>query len=162
MINISASVANPNKDYEIENPADDSISSLAFSPASIQANYLVSGILNISDVVNYFNLGILVLQWLLSNFNVNLIGTLFLHVPLCWLWEGNRSGGDEWFIIFKKITYSFTIANRYWILCLLGSWDNNVRCWEIDNTGKSIPKAQQTMQGPILDVCWHDDGSKVC
>ena len=44
---------------------------------------------------------------------------------------------------------------------LLGSWDNNVRCWEIDNTGKSIPKAQQTMQGPILDVCWHDDGSKV-
>ncbi len=27
--------------------------------------------------------------------------------------------------------------------------------------GKSMPKAQQTMQGPILDVCWHDDGSKV-
>ena len=45
LFNISASVANPNKDYEIENPADDSISSLAFSPASIQANYLVSGIL---------------------------------------------------------------------------------------------------------------------
>lgn len=80
----TASVANPNKDYEIENPSDDSISCLSFSPASIQSNYLVSG-----------------------------------------------------------------------------SWDNNVRCWEIDNTGKSIPKAQQTMQGPILDVCWHDDGSKV-
>ena len=46
-------------------------------------------------------------------------------------------------------------------LLLAGSWDNNVRCWEIDNTGKSIPKAQQTMAGPILDVCWHDDGSKV-
>eukprot|EP00088_Acartia_fossae_P012108 TRINITY_DN1620_c0_g1_i3.p1 TRINITY_DN1620_c0_g1~~TRINITY_DN1620_c0_g1_i3.p1 ORF type:complete len:363 (+),score=94.94 TRINITY_DN1620_c0_g1_i3:31-1119(+) len=80
----TASGANPNKDYEVENPSDDSISSLAFSPASVQANYLVSG-----------------------------------------------------------------------------SWDNNVRCWEIDNAGKSIPKAQQTMQGPILDVCWHDDGSKV-
>ena len=61
-----------------------------------------------------------------------------------------------------------------------GSWENNVRCWEIDNMGKSIPKSQQTMQassfhkkgffftivfqrpqGPVLDVCWHDDGSKV-
>jgi len=75
---------NPNKDYEVANPADDSISALAFSPASIQQNFLVSG-----------------------------------------------------------------------------SWDNSMRCWEIDNTGKSIPKAQQTMGGPILDVCWHDDGSKV-
>jgi len=79
-----STVANPNKDYEVANPSDDSISSLSFSPASIQQNFLVSG-----------------------------------------------------------------------------SWDNNVRCWEIDNTGKSIPKAQQTMSGPVLDVCWHDDGSKV-
>ena len=36
-----------------------------------------------------------------------------------------------------------------------------LRCWEIDNTGKSIPKAQQTMGGPILDVCWDDMGTKV-
>lgn len=80
----SSTVANPNKDYEVANPSDDSISSMAFSPASIQPNFLVSG-----------------------------------------------------------------------------SWDNNVRCWEIDNNAKSIPKAQQTMSGPILDVCWHEDGSKV-
>ena len=39
----STGVANPNKDYEIANASDDSISSLAFSPASIQQNFLVSG-----------------------------------------------------------------------------------------------------------------------
>lgn len=81
---VAPTASNANKDYEIQNPSDDSISGLAFSPASVQTNFLVSG-----------------------------------------------------------------------------SWDNNVRCWEIDNSGKAIPKAQQTMQGPILDVCWHDDGSKV-
>ena len=36
-------LSNPNKDYEIANPSDDSISSLAFSPATIQQNFLVSG-----------------------------------------------------------------------------------------------------------------------
>jgi mRNA export factor len=39
---------------------------------------------------------------------------------------------------------------------IAGSWDNHVRCWEIDQTGKSIPKSQQSMQGPVLDVCWSD------
>ena len=51
-----------------------------------------------------------------------------------------------------------TIPNNFLIA---GSWDNNVRCWEIDHTGKSIPKSQQTMNGPVLDVAWSDDGSKV-
>lgn len=44
---------------------------------------------------------------------------------------------------------------------IAGSWDNNVRCWEVEQTGKTIPKSMQTMQGPILDVCWSDDGTKV-
>ena len=34
-------------------------------------------------------------------------------------------------------TTSFLIA---------GSWDNNVRCWEIQGNGQSVPKAQQAMQ----------------
>ncbi|KAK3871310.1 hypothetical protein Pcinc_023536 [Petrolisthes cinctipes] len=42
-----------------------------------------------------------------------------------------------------------------------GSWDNNVRCWEVQRDGKTIGKAQQTMGGPVMDVAWHDDGSKV-
>ena len=76
--------ANPNKDIEVSNPSDDSISSLAFSPPSLPNNFLVAG-----------------------------------------------------------------------------SWDNNVRCWEITAQATTVPKAQQTMSGPILDVCWHEDGSKV-
>lgn len=73
------SSANPMKDFEVVSPPDDSISSLAFSPASIQQNFLVAG-----------------------------------------------------------------------------SWDCNVRCWEVEQTGKTVPKSMQTMGGPILDVCWHD------
>ncbi len=34
-------------------------------------------------------------------------------------------------------TTSFLIA---------GSWDNNVRCWEIQGNGQSVPKTQQSMQ----------------
>ena len=44
---------------------------------------------------------------------------------------------------------------------IAGSWDNNVRCWEIQGNGASEPKTQQSMQGPVLDACWQDDGSKV-
>ncbi|XP_072045285.1 LOW QUALITY PROTEIN: mRNA export factor-like [Amphiura filiformis] len=42
-----------------------------------------------------------------------------------------------------------------------GSWDNNVRCWEVQPSGQTVPKAQQTHTGPVLDVAWHDDGTKV-
>ncbi|XP_033106426.1 mRNA export factor-like [Anneissia japonica] len=52
-----------------------------------------------------------------------------------------------------------TIPNTFLIA---GSWDNNVRCWEIQQTtGQTVPKAQQTHAGPVLDVAWHDDGTKV-
>jgi len=44
---------------------------------------------------------------------------------------------------------------------IAGSWANDVRCWQIENSGQTTPKAQQTAQGPILDVCWSDDISKV-
>lgn len=43
---------------------------------------------------------------------------------------------------------------------LAGSWDCSVRCWEVEDTGKTIPKAMKTMTGPVLDVGWHDDGTK--
>ncbi|KAJ8258505.1 hypothetical protein COCON_G00175170 [Conger conger] len=42
-----------------------------------------------------------------------------------------------------------------------GSWANDVRCWEVQDNGQTVPKAQQTHTGPVLDVCWSDDGSKV-
>ncbi|KAG0417882.1 hypothetical protein HPB47_005286 [Ixodes persulcatus] len=75
---------NPMKDFEVVSPPDDSISSLAFSPASLPQNFLIAG-----------------------------------------------------------------------------SWDNQIRCWEVQSTGQTIPKAQQTHQGPVLDVAWSDDGTKV-
>jgi len=37
---------------------------------------------------------------------------------------------------------------------IAGSWDNNVRCWEIQSTGNSIPKQQQTMTASVMDVAW--------
>ncbi|KAJ8033266.1 mRNA export factor [Holothuria leucospilota] len=72
------------KDIEVTSPPDDSISSIAFSPASVPLTFLVAG-----------------------------------------------------------------------------SWDNKVRCWEIQNSGQTIPKAEQMHTGPVLDVAWHDDGTKV-
>lgn len=39
---------------------------------------------------------------------------------------------------------------------LAGSWDSSVRLWEVDNSGKTIPKQMQSMGGAVLDVCWAD------
>ncbi|XP_011189810.1 protein Rae1 [Zeugodacus cucurbitae] len=44
---------------------------------------------------------------------------------------------------------------------IAGSWDSSVRCWEVEQTGKTVPKSMKTMGGPVLDVCWSDDGTKV-
>jgi mRNA export factor len=44
---------------------------------------------------------------------------------------------------------------------IAGSWANDVHCWEVKDSGQTIPKAQQMHLGPVLDVCWSDDGSKV-
>lgn len=44
---------------------------------------------------------------------------------------------------------------------IASSWANDIRCWEVRENGQTIPKAQQNHTGPILDCCWHDDGTKV-
>ena len=46
-------------------------------------------------------------------------------------------------------------------LLVASSWDNNIRCWEIQQTGQAVAKAMQSHTKPILDSCWHDDGTKV-
>ncbi|KDQ16126.1 hypothetical protein BOTBODRAFT_157397 [Botryobasidium botryosum FD-172 SS1] len=43
----------------------------------------------------------------------------------------------------------------------VGSWDGNVRIYEIGPAGQSTGKAMYSHQGPVLDVCWSGDGSKV-
>ena len=37
-----------------------------------------------------------------------------------------------------------SVANASFLVA--GSWDNNVRCWQIQQNGQSDPKSQQTMQ----------------
>lgn len=44
---------------------------------------------------------------------------------------------------------------------IAGSWDSSVRCWEVEHTGKTVPKSMKALGGPALDVCWSDDGTKV-
>lgn len=39
---------------------------------------------------------------------------------------------------------------------LAGSWDSSVRLWEVEQSGKTVPKHMQTMGGAVLDVCWAD------
>jgi mRNA export factor len=49
-----------------------------------------------------------------------------------------------------------TLPQNYLIA---GSWDNKISCWEIQMMGsnfQSVPKAQQSHSGPVLDVAWSD------
>ncbi|CAK9270188.1 unnamed protein product [Sphagnum jensenii] len=41
------------------------------------------------------------------------------------------------------------------------SWDNQVRCWEIQSNGGSVPKAAISHDHPVLCTAWKDDGSTV-
>jgi len=46
-------------------------------------------------------------------------------------------------------------------LLLAGSWDNSVRCWEIQNTGATVPKFAVSHEAPVLCNCWSGDGTKI-
>jgi len=41
------------------------------------------------------------------------------------------------------------------------SWDNQVRCWEVQSNGSTVPKAAMSHDGPALCTSWSGDGSKV-
>ncbi|KAF7317059.1 Poly(A)+ RNA export protein [Mycena chlorophos] len=43
----------------------------------------------------------------------------------------------------------------------VGSWDNSVRIYEIGPGGKSQGKAMYQHEGPVLSVCWSQDGTKI-
>ena len=43
----------------------------------------------------------------------------------------------------------------------VGSWDNNVRVYEINSTGQSKGLSMFAHQAPVLSVIWTQDGSKV-
>jgi mRNA export factor len=41
------------------------------------------------------------------------------------------------------------------------SWDNEVRCWDIQTSGSSTPVGMIKHDGPVLDVAWSADGQAV-
>ena len=41
------------------------------------------------------------------------------------------------------------------------SWDNQVRCWEVQPTGQSVPKASTSHEQPVLCADWSSDGTTV-
>lgn len=43
----------------------------------------------------------------------------------------------------------------------VGSWDNNVRIYEVGQNGQAQGKAMHSHQGPVLDVAWSKDGTKI-
>lgn len=45
---------------------------------------------------------------------------------------------------------------------LAGSWDSSVRLWEVEQSGKTVPKQMQTMGGAVLDVCWAEVSHCYC
>ncbi|XP_003380588.1 mRNA export factor [Trichinella spiralis] len=75
----SAGAHNPNKDFEVVQPPDDTVQALKFSPPALAQNFLVSG-----------------------------------------------------------------------------SWDNVLRVWEVKQDGSTEPKAEQRIQGPVMQVDWSD------
>eukprot|EP00897_Mesotaenium_endlicherianum_P009384 jgi/Mesen1/8474/ME000478S07969 len=46
-------------------------------------------------------------------------------------------------------------------LLVATSWDNQVRCWEIQANGTSVPKAATSHDQPVLCSAWKDDGTAV-
>ncbi|KAI6038799.1 WD40-repeat-containing domain protein [Pisolithus marmoratus] len=42
----------------------------------------------------------------------------------------------------------------------VGSWDNNVRLYEVGANGQTQGKAIYGHQGPVLSVCWNKEGNK--
>ncbi|GJE94513.1 WD40-repeat-containing domain protein [Phanerochaete sordida] len=43
----------------------------------------------------------------------------------------------------------------------VGSWNNEVRIYEVGANGQTQGKAMYGHQGPVLDVCWNKDGTKI-
>ena len=46
-------------------------------------------------------------------------------------------------------------------LLIATSWDNYVRCWEVQATGTTVPKAATQHDQPVLCSDWAPDGSAV-
>lgn len=52
--------------------------------------------------------------------------------------------------VFKSFEVPVNVVYLHLLLLL------QVRCWEVQDNGQTIPKAQQMHTGPVLDACWSD------
>jgi len=43
----------------------------------------------------------------------------------------------------------------------VGSWDNNVRIYEVGPSGQTQGKAMYAHEAPVLDLCWSKDGARL-
>lgn len=46
-------------------------------------------------------------------------------------------------------------------LLIAGSWDNQVRCWDVQSNGQAVPKAATSHESPVLCAAWAADGATV-
>ena len=46
-------------------------------------------------------------------------------------------------------------------LLVAGSWDQQVRCWDVQMNGQAVPKAAQRHDAPVLCAAWGGDGARV-
>ena len=46
-------------------------------------------------------------------------------------------------------------------LLVAASWDNQVRCWDVQSNGQAVPKAATSHDQPVLCADWSADGSAV-
>ncbi|XP_039482462.1 protein Rae1 [Drosophila santomea] len=54
----------------------------------------------------------------------------------------------------------FVPPSSCWNAICAGSWDNNVRIWEVQSD-RVVPKVMKSLEGIPLDIAWNDLGSKV-
>jgi len=97
--------------------------------------------------------------------------------------SSNNNSGDEHVIAnppddtVSRLRFNPNPQNGQQFICS-GSWANDVRIWQIatqqqssggfSSSGSNVkmkietqPKAMKSQGGPVLDVCWKDDSSKV-
>jgi len=43
---------------------------------------------------------------------------------------------------------------------IAGSWDNQVRCWEVQANGTAVPKSSMAHDAPVLCASWSNDGAR--
>lgn len=60
-------------------------------------------------------------------------------------WEVSQPPDDS----ISKISFS---PNANYLVA--SSWNNAVRCWEVQDNGSTIARAEQQHSGPVLDCCW--------